>query len=662
MTHDHDATYSPDDNKLRIYPAYRFARSDYDRLRAAGYKWAPKQELFVAPMWTPHREDIAIEFAGDVGDEDTSLVERAEERAERFDGYSDARRSDARSARAGVDAIASGIPFGQPILVGHHSEKRARKDAARIDNGMRRSLKMWDTANYWAARAEGAISSAKYKETPAVRSRRIKRLKADLRKVTKEQSHATKYIDLWTAGEITRESALAIANHGHISWSFSLEEYPRDLPISQYEGSMSLWSAIEDGVVTPEQARDIAVPAYERGISNRLRWVEHYTNRIAYESALLEESGGIAATNHNLKVGGKVKAICTLGVFWLTILRINKSGGEITSVSTDNKSWPRIVKVEKITDYQPPADNVPKPTKPPLCNYRRESAEIENMYHPGEFYTAGQLEMTKAEWAKIYRDNKGTKLVDGTHRMRYVSRMGTSGIVFLTDQKETLPPKRAAAKTPGPKRDDASTIADLEATAAARERYDNDTEAREYDNLRHSLRSGNPIVKSVSAPQLFATPEDLAYKVVSELGRVHFEHRILEPSAGTGSLLAKLPDGADVTAVEINLQLVDSLRDRFPEVDVRCGDFLECNGDLGTFDRIVMNPPFGKTADIKHVLHARKMLNAGGILVSVVANGPRQRKALEPLADAWVDLPSGSFKNSGTNVNAAIVVISAESE
>ena len=76
------ATYSPDDNKLRLYASSRLEEALYKRVRGAGFIWAPKQELFVAPMWTPDREDLLIELAGEVGDEDTSLVDRAEERAE----------------------------------------------------------------------------------------------------------------------------------------------------------------------------------------------------------------------------------------------------------------------------------------------------------------------------------------------------------------------------------------------------------------------------------------------------------------------------------------------------------------------------------------------------------------------------------------------------
>src|SRR5438270_7255922 len=102
------ATYSPEDNKLRLYAGARLPRDLYDRVRAAGFIWAPKQGLFVAPMWTPEREDLLTELCGEVGDEDTSLVERAEDRADRFGDYGDRRAADAERARAAVGAITDG--------------------------------------------------------------------------------------------------------------------------------------------------------------------------------------------------------------------------------------------------------------------------------------------------------------------------------------------------------------------------------------------------------------------------------------------------------------------------------------------------------------------------------------------------------------------------
>ena len=90
-------------------------------------------------MWTPDREDLALELCGEIGDEDTSLVDRAEERAERFEEYSEKRENEAYQASESVKQLTDNIPLGQPILIGHHSEKRARKDAQKIENGIKKS-------------------------------------------------------------------------------------------------------------------------------------------------------------------------------------------------------------------------------------------------------------------------------------------------------------------------------------------------------------------------------------------------------------------------------------------------------------------------------------------------------------------------------------------
>ena len=116
-----------------------------------------------------------------------------------------------------------------------------------------------------------------------------------------------------------------------------------------------------------------------------------------------------------------------------------------------------------------------------------------------------------------------------------------------------------------------------------------------------------------------------------------------------------------VIAVEINQTMADALRETADAV--KCCDFLDCNkigGDndfIGYFDRIVMNPPFVNGADVKHINHALTLLNPGGRLVALCANGPRQRAAFMDIAEHWEDLPAGSFKDSGTNVNIALMVL-----
>jgi hypothetical protein len=65
---------------------------------------------------TVSREDLCIELAGEIGDEDTSLVERAELKADRLENLSARRAQDGDRAQNTVHAIADGIPFGHTSM------------------------------------------------------------------------------------------------------------------------------------------------------------------------------------------------------------------------------------------------------------------------------------------------------------------------------------------------------------------------------------------------------------------------------------------------------------------------------------------------------------------------------------------------------------------
>lgn len=314
------ATYSPEDNKLRLYSTTRLAPETYARVKAAGFIWAPRQGLFVAPMWTPHREDLLLELCEEIGDEDTSLVERAEQRSKRFNEYSDNRNDDAEAARNAIAAISDNIPIGQPILVGHHSECRARKDVERIDNGMRRAVKMWETSDYWQRRAEGAIRHAKYKERPDVRARRIKGLESDKRKVEHRLAETQKFLVAWKWDGLTRERAISIANHDHITVYYTKDKYPA----STYEGASSVWSGLDKGLIDEQEAARISCAAHEPYVPVAQRWLNHYENRIAYERAMLAESGGTAADRTRPEKGGACQCWVSPRGGWSYIQKVNK--------------------------------------------------------------------------------------------------------------------------------------------------------------------------------------------------------------------------------------------------------------------------------------------------------------------------------------------------
>lgn len=282
------ATYSPDDDKLRLYASSRLDKELYERIKAAGFRWAPKQDLFYT-VWNPRAEDIAIELAGEIEDDDKTLADRAEERADRFEGYQGKRATEAERARDAVSAIADNIPFGQPILVGHHSERRARKDAEKIENGMRKAVQLWETSEYWASRAKGALAHAKYKELPKVRARRIKTIEADLRRKQREQAQSAKWVKMWNSEGLTIDKARVLAGYCHLG-------------VAKREDSSGYWSAYdvlrsdEDRykacpVMTLEQVIEKANRAYPRSIAAAQRWIDHYNNRLTYEKAMLDEQG-----------------------------------------------------------------------------------------------------------------------------------------------------------------------------------------------------------------------------------------------------------------------------------------------------------------------------------------------------------------------------------
>lgn len=432
--YDCDATYSPEDDKIRLYFATRIPRDEYDRLKNAGFGWAPKQGCIYA-IWSPERERLALEFAEFIDDDDKTIMDRAEQRAYRFDGYQSNRIKDAEQAAATVERIGAGIPLGQPILVGHHSERHARRDAKRIENGMRTAVEMWSRAEYWERRAAAVLAHAKYKETPAVRYRRIKGLEADARKQEANLKESTMWARAWAKceaepdAELQHAAAVRIAN---VCW----------LHLPAKEGDRPGWSSQptacdalhgrHPSLYAPRTIAEVfeaARKVYPANIKRAEIWLAHIQNRIRYERAMLGEAGGLVAEKVELQVGGRVSV---KGGQSAVILKVNKSAGQVVSVSVAGLRYQSIVGIEEIEDYTAPtAADVAKVKKatalPPIVNY------------PGE----GFVHMTEAEWKKKtkytdapkYRELKATETA-GACRVRAVYGSGFRyDLVFLTDSK-----------------------------------------------------------------------------------------------------------------------------------------------------------------------------------------------------------------------------------
>jgi len=84
-----------------------------------------------------------------------SLRERLERKLERRREWADKAGARATSRFNAAARVADAIPLGQPILVGHHSERHARRDAERIRANMSRGCEELDLAKHHASAAGG---------------------------------------------------------------------------------------------------------------------------------------------------------------------------------------------------------------------------------------------------------------------------------------------------------------------------------------------------------------------------------------------------------------------------------------------------------------------------------------------------------------------------
>lgn len=88
---------------------------------------------------------------------------KQEARRERYEEKAEKLRAEARRLHGQAHDMLSAIPLGQPILIGHHSEKRDRRYRDRIESTFGRAFGDMEKAKYYERKAEsvgkGGISS-----------------------------------------------------------------------------------------------------------------------------------------------------------------------------------------------------------------------------------------------------------------------------------------------------------------------------------------------------------------------------------------------------------------------------------------------------------------------------------------------------------------------
>lgn len=178
-------------------------------------------------------------------------------------------------------------------------------------------------------------------------------------------------------------------------------------------------------------------------------------------------------------------------------------------------------------------------------------------------------------------------------------------------------------------------------------------------------------VRTAQEDGWFATPPELAVRVVSA-ARMLSGMSVLEPSAGDGALVNAILNvcpTARVCAIEKDPGRAATLVKANRAQEVYTADFLDWSSAhvaRPAFDRVVMNPPFSRSQDVKHVLRAMELVRPrSGRLVAIMAKGitfrqgadyDRLRALIERCGDL-APLPEDAFKSSGTSVRTVLVTL-----
>ena len=433
-TDDFNATYSPEDNKLRLYADVRIDAEDWQAMKENGWRWAPKQELFYA-FWSVKNEDFCLAIAGDILPEEMTMVERAEAKAQRLLILAEKRADQCVGYQRAANDLKNRLDNNQPILLGHHSQRKAEKVNTQIDRAIDKAKETGAAVGYWVWRAQGVVGHANYKNAPRTIYNRIKTLLKDLRDAQKVINNAAHVYDF------------------AIKWQSETDQETRvkktDL-LAGYYMSYEFRRKLEAGEISTDDALQTMIDNATRTINSpvRARNINHILNRLGYEQSQLAVTpryeGDLtpAVIQTFLRTHGADKPKASKTDFGFLAessvpLPLHIGQGAL-SVELDDEQWRDLM---QSLGYDVPVKKVQNP----ILNFKADRPfTVAGIYgNPPQQFE--QVEMTKAEYNAQHEDRRRVrKSICGTFRFKTVlinkpEARGywdsTECAVFITDSK-----------------------------------------------------------------------------------------------------------------------------------------------------------------------------------------------------------------------------------
>lgn len=261
-----------------------------EEMKSHGFRYRPRSKTWAA-KWTTEREDFATGLVGEMTTVNIkpNWARKAENASEQARKHGE--RSDESYDKAHKKLGA--IPFGQPILVGHHSEKRHRSDLHKIDRLEKKGREESEKADKYKRRAERYGRKATG-ENPVTVHNRIRKLEADKRRLQRELE----------VGESGRDTIY------------------------------------HSGKISEKRKQDIK------------RWINHYDSRLEIERENYKASGGLPTDKIKINDGDRVKTRWGHG----TVGRVSKntvrvkldpmSNGREVTIYGDSKGYSKLDKTD----------------------------------------------------------------------------------------------------------------------------------------------------------------------------------------------------------------------------------------------------------------------------------------------------------------------------
>lgn len=182
-----------------------------ETLKACGWRWSrtlgawyvPRSRDTAPPMVVIERTAQQLRAAGhdvtvDVdasrrpaAEVEADLITRQEQRTEHLATRAGRLAAAADTADQKATQLGRRVPFGQPVLIGHHSEGRMRRHYDQVDRAQHTAVDLGRAADAAAAAADTAAHTTGARYNPVTVANRIDKLKAEVRTTTRAQARAT---------------------------------------------------------------------------------------------------------------------------------------------------------------------------------------------------------------------------------------------------------------------------------------------------------------------------------------------------------------------------------------------------------------------------------------------------------------------------------------